>query len=182
MKEVKSFFTSDNRLNKGYADTRSARHISAQDNAKLSAILPSSDTLAIYEEMHPGAFEKLVSMLSAEQKHRHLINEVHVQMSAKARFMGRVFGLLVICIVGYVTLELSKIGMATEGLIFAGIAFASIFGVSILSNKCGTKVKMRSCDTTTSRAIVEEAPIHPRNNHDEPAKKYRKHNRRHRRG
>jgi len=131
MKEVKSFFTEDNRLNKGYADDAT----SPRDNfyrRKMSDTLPPPDVLAMYEEIHPGTFEKLMTVLDKEQKHRHMMDQINAQMQAKAHKMGRVFGFFIICVICYTVLELAKHDMLTSGLIFAGIAFTGIFGVSIM--------------------------------------------------
>ncbi|MES2215219.1 MAG: DUF2335 domain-containing protein [Pseudomonadota bacterium] len=132
MKEVKSFFTEDNRLNKGYTeDTTSLRD--GFYRKKMSETLPPPDVLAAYEEMHPGTFEKLLFALEKEQKHRHALDQTNIQVQLRAHKMGRLFGFFTICMIGYIVLELSKQGMLVGGLVFAAIAFAGIFSISLIT-------------------------------------------------
>jgi uncharacterized membrane protein len=137
MKEVKSFFTEDNRLNKGYASSVTSSREGYRKN--MSDALPPPDVLAVYEEMHPGTFEKLLHALEKEQKHRHTMEQINIEMQARAQKMGRVFGLFIICVIGYVVLELAKQGMLIGGLIFAALAFAGIFSVSVFAHSTNSK-------------------------------------------
>jgi uncharacterized membrane protein len=129
MKEVKTFFVSDNSLNKGYGGKNSNTQFN--DNSKIKELLPSPDVLALYEEMNPGAFEKLVSMMQQEQKHRHAMDFAYLRIEQKARFIGKVFGLLILCIIGYVTIELSNID-SPKAMVFLCAAFATIIIASMI--------------------------------------------------
>jgi uncharacterized membrane protein len=135
MREVKTFFTQDNRLNKGYVTD-----IVSQDEddstglrKRIAQNLPSADLMAAYEDMHPGTFEKLLGLIEKEQLHRQKSEFASTEMHARATSMGRLFGFFVICAVSFTTLQLAREGMLTGGLIFAGLAFAGIFGISALS-------------------------------------------------
>ncbi len=135
MREVKTFFTEDNRLNKGYVADAQPQNDSEGDIArkKIAQNLPSADLLATYEEMHPGAFTKLLEMVEKEQLHRQKAEFASTEMHARASGMGRLFGFLIVSAICFTTFELTKVGMASEGLIFAAIGFAGIFGISALS-------------------------------------------------
>ena len=137
MREVKTFFKEDNRLNKGYAEDSVNQRDGGNDfyHKKISESLPPPDVLAVYEEMHPGTFEKLLGLLDVEQKHRHAMDKVYAEMQARVGKMGRLFGFFIICAIGYVTLELAKHDMLIGGLIFAGMAFVGIFGVSLIMGR-----------------------------------------------
>lgn len=139
MREVKTFFSQGNGLNKGYAaevdpsnneDENSIANIARR---KMAQNLPSADLMTSYEEMYPGTFEKLLKAVEKEQAHRHNAELVNIQMYSRASAMGRLFGFFVICAIGYTTFQLAINDMLTGALIFAGLAFAGIFGVSFMA-------------------------------------------------
>jgi uncharacterized membrane protein len=134
MREVKSFFIEDNSLNKGY--THNSRLQEVQSSAyyqKLQQNLPPVDVVAAYEELYPGTLEKLLVAVEKEQKHTHARDLIHNKFNIKAAFMGRMFGFFSILTISYVTLSLARSDMLMGGLIFAAVAFAGIFGVSLIS-------------------------------------------------
>jgi uncharacterized membrane protein len=135
MREVKTFFTEGNRLNKGYVADAESQNDNEGDviGKKITQNLPSADTLAAYEAMHPGTFAKLVAMIEKEQLHRQKAEFANTEMQARASSMGRLFGLLIVSAICFTTFELTKIGMASEALIFAALGFTGIFGISALS-------------------------------------------------
>ena len=63
MKETKSFFNKNIRLNKGYAKGFNNNEIDKNFyRKKFEHILPPIDTVTEYENIYPGTLEKLVNM------------------------------------------------------------------------------------------------------------------------
>lgn len=134
MREVKSFFIEDNSLNKGYTHNNRLQEVqSSAYYQKLQQNLPPVDVIAAYEELYPGTLEKVLAAVEKEQKHSHDCDLIHNKFNIKAAFMGRMFGFFSILTISYVTLSLARSDMLIGGLIFAFVAFAGIFGVSLIS-------------------------------------------------
>lgn len=134
MREIKTFFVEDNRLNKGYSED----NIKSFDKKnylreKLQNDLPPQDIMAAYEELHPGTFKKMLELFEKEQKHRHSIDELNLRIQQKAYTLGRFFGFFIICAIGYVVIQLVAINEIIAAGIYASLAFSCIFGVSIWS-------------------------------------------------
>lgn len=91
MKETKSFFTKNNRLNKGYAKVFSVNEL---DNnfyhKKFEHILPPIDVVTQYEDIYPGTVEKLVNMAQKEQAHKHEIELQNLKIKEKVAKLTRV--------------------------------------------------------------------------------------------
>lgn len=141
MREVKTFFSQGNSLNKGHATENEATHHEDENSIarrKMAQNLPAIDLMIAYEEAHPGTFEKLLKMTEKEQAHRHNAELINIQMHSRASAMGRLFGFFTVCAIGYATVHLAlfQIGMndtMVGALIFAAIAFMGIFGVSFMA-------------------------------------------------
>lgn len=78
MKEIKTYFTNKNKLNKGHNsklsfDDNSEKFLHSQ---KFQHILPPIDLITQYEELNPGAFMKLINISEQEQKNRHELNKI----------------------------------------------------------------------------------------------------------
>lgn len=134
MSEIKSFFVEDNTLNKGYAANSNNNH-KWSPRKRVNDILPPPDVLAVYEDMHPGTFEKILAALDKEQQHQHQMNELSLRMQMKAQKMGRIFALLIVSIISYAALEFAQAGMLTGGLIFTAISFICMGIIFLLTNK-----------------------------------------------
>lgn len=101
MKEIKTFFASDNRLNKGYA--RTTNHPQSDTSLyrkKFEQILPPIDLISQYEDINPGTLAKLTAMTEKEQAHKHELEKKLIDEQAKAIKLGQLFGsisLVTIC-------------------------------------------------------------------------------------
>lgn len=134
MNEIRSFFVEDNTLNKGYAaELNTGQKWSPRK--KVNDILPPPDILAVYEDMHPGTFEKILAALDKEQQHQHHMHELSLKMQLKAAKMGRIFALLIVAVISYTTLEFAKADMLVGGLVFAAISFTCMCVIFLLTNR-----------------------------------------------
>ncbi len=124
MKESKSFFANNNRLNKGYSKVNNNPR--ETDNSfyrkKLEHVLPPIDLMEEYENLYPGTLAKLMAMAEKEQTHRHQMDiksiEVYESITKKGRISAVIF-MIMVCIT---TLVLSVLGH---------FMIASIFPVSV---------------------------------------------------
>lgn len=104
MKETKSFFTNNNRLNKGYAKTFSVHESdSSFYRKKFEHILPPIDLITEYENIYPGILEKLVSMAQKEQMHKHDLELKNLKMQERIDKLTRicllVFGVCLVVLI-----------------------------------------------------------------------------------
>jgi len=113
MKEKKSFFTKNNRLNKGYAKAFNANEIDKNFyRKKFEHILPPINLVTEYEDIYPGTLEKLVNMAQKEQAHKHDIELQNLKMQERVAKLTRIclmifgiFSLLVfgVCLITLIT-------------------------------------------------------------------------------
>lgn len=112
MKETKSFFINNNRLNKGYAKAFKPRE--SDDSfyrKKFEHILPPIDVLTQYEDIHPGTLEKLVNMAQKEQIHKHELDLKNLKMRKNIAKLTRICLLI----------------LGISGLLVFGICLISLF-------------------------------------------------------
>lgn len=129
-REVKHFFVENNHLNK---ITSNLNHSYIQKvRSDFEGLMPSPEVLHAYEEIMPGTVEKLLGLMEQEQKHKHAIEKAKVFMHSKTETIGKMFASFTIIIIAYATIVLSKKSLG-HSLIFAAIAFASIFAVSLVA-------------------------------------------------
>lgn len=121
MIEKKSFFTENNKLNKGY---KSERKSSAKESAKIN--LPDAEVLAEYEAMQPGITLKMVEMTAKEQEHRHAVEVIHLKMQKTALRMGRIFAVFTVIAICYTSLTLAANNMQDSAILFASIGFLAV--------------------------------------------------------
>lgn len=176
MREVKEFFSEENSLNKGYFQDK----LSTDENLdnkiyhqKLYQNMPPIDVMAAYEDLHPGTLTKLLEAVEKEQNHSHIHDLMHIKMNMKAQMLGRIFGLFSIAIIGWVVLSLAKDGMMIGGLVFAMVAFGSIFATSYILNK-GSKNSSPQKFERKAVAAMDSEPTEQK-----PFNKNYKHRRRH---
>ncbi|ASX27677.1 hypothetical protein BA173_02030 [Rickettsia sp. MEAM1 (Bemisia tabaci)] len=105
MKETKSFFTKNNRLNKGYAKSFHSNEIDKNFyRKKFEHILPPIDTVTEYENIYPGTLEKLVNMAQKEQAHKHEIELQNLKIKEKVAKLTRIcltiFGIVAVLVFG----------------------------------------------------------------------------------
>jgi uncharacterized membrane protein len=129
-KEVKQFFYNNNYLNKGATKLEDNLYVQ-KVREEFNTLMPAPEILQAYEEVMPGTISKLINLIEQEQKHKHIVEEIKISMRTKAEFMGRLFSAFTILTIGYVTINLSHQSL-NHAIIFAAVAFTSIFGISIV--------------------------------------------------
>ncbi len=142
MKESKSFFANNNRLNKGYLKVSNPKEV---DNnfyrKKFEHVLPPIDLLEEYENIHPGTLAKLIVMAEKEQIHRHQRDiksiEVYESITKKGRLSAVIF-MIMVCIT---TLALAVLGHFMIASIFIVSVFLLIGSVFLLSSIKFTRQK-----------------------------------------
>lgn len=145
MKEIKTFFNSDHRLNKGYAMKENA--IRQPDNnfyrKKFEHILPPIDIIKEYEEIYPGVLEQLLDMAKKEQNHRHSLDLVNIESANRAVKFGRISALIAVILICITTIVLTSSNHTTIALLFSTCAFISIGLISCISKCSCQKNKMQ---------------------------------------
>lgn len=136
MKEIKTFFGKDNKLNKGYTKTVNVRE---NDNVfyqkKFTHILPPIDVINEFENIHPGTLARLMDMAEKEQNHRQALDLVHFDSQARAFKAGRYFALMFMVAACLTTIALAVIASAYIGIIFAIVVFLAVSVISLLPKK-----------------------------------------------
>lgn len=136
MKEIKTFFGKDNKLNKGYVRPANVReNDSVFFQKKFAHILPPIDMISEFENIHPGTLAKLMDMAEREQHHRQALDLVNLDSQTRAFKIGRYFALLFVVIACLTTIALVVIASAYIGIIFAIIAFMSVGAISLFPMK-----------------------------------------------
>jgi uncharacterized membrane protein len=134
MKEIKTFFTKDNRLNKGYSKISNIRELdSSFYRKKFEHILPPIDLISEYENINPGTLAKLIDMAEQEQHHKHAIDLVNLENYNRAQKMGRIFALIFIGLICLTTICLTIFGKILIALVFSCSAFLAIGITSVIS-------------------------------------------------
>jgi uncharacterized membrane protein len=135
MKEIKTFFANDNRLNKGYAKLYNPRGSdSSFYSKKFEHILPPIDIITEYESINPGTLKQMVDMAEREQHHRHAIDLINLDAYNKAQKLGKIFAITLVSIISIATLCLTIYGNIISAMIFSSTAFLSI-GLSLMIRK-----------------------------------------------
>ncbi|EBB7895874.1 DUF2335 domain-containing protein [Salmonella enterica] len=92
--------------------------------------LPPPEVLREYERLAPGSVEILINMAAQEQKHRHRLDLVPVELKAKEKrrgqWMGFILALSVLVLAVWMVLE-GYAGMATTLVSSVFVAIAAVF-------------------------------------------------------
>jgi uncharacterized membrane protein len=132
-KEVKNYYT-DDKLNKGYA-----KSINKPRDSNPDSPLPPIEVISAYEEIYPGTLEKILKIAEKEQERRFEVEKITASAHERSRRLGALFGVLSIAIISSAAVQISQKDLNTA-IIFACIAFASIFGIALLSTiKSGSR-------------------------------------------
>ncbi|MFU7501048.1 MAG: DUF2335 domain-containing protein [Candidatus Tisiphia sp.] len=139
MKDSKSFFANNNRLNKGYLKVSNPKE---SDNSfyskKFAHVLPPVDLMAEYENIYPGTLIKLIAMAEKEQVHRHQMDIKSIEVYESVTKKGRISSIIFMIMVCITTVVLAVLGH---------FMIASIFTVSVLLG-IGTGVFLSSAKFT----------------------------------
>lgn len=143
MKEIKTFFTNGNRLNKGYNKGYNPQEI---DNSfyrkRFAHVLPPLDIMSEYENMHPGTLARLIEMAEIEQKHRHTIDSAEIINRRDSIKRGQSFAILLGIIMCIATVLLAVFSNTLAVVVFTTLAFLPFVLAFVWScNKGGRKSK-----------------------------------------
>ena len=95
----------------------------------ISGPLPSPDALAKYDQVVPGAAERIIKMAEQEAKHRQ--NEERKSHNAfiTLTLMSPIFALIVIMLIGWLVYTCIEKGYPKEGVAIAIGCMASVGGL-----------------------------------------------------
>ncbi len=129
MKDSKSFFTNNNKLNKGYLKISNPKeHDNTFYYKKFVHILPPIDLIEEYENIYPGTLTKLITMVEKEQIHRHQMDIKSVESYESFIKKGRISSIIFMIIVCITTIVLAVL----EHFMIASIFIISVFlGIGI---------------------------------------------------
>lgn len=147
MKQKKSFFTKNNRLNK----VGNQENTNLDDTASLDPRI-----MAEYEKIHPGFATKLMKMAQDEQKHIHQMDQLKANIASRGMRMGRFSFIFLFIIISYFTYNLIMNGLIEEGYIFGALAFLSL----IILN-CKAKKSSSGRDNKTKHPGSKYRKPHP---------------------
>lgn len=123
MRQKKSFFTKNNRLDRVGAPKE-------KKNTNAEEVLLDAKMLSDFERISPGFSDKLMEMAKQDQKHMQKMDDVKVSISNNAMRMGRLSFVFIFVAICYFTYDLILNNMLTEGLIFGALCFASLLMVN----------------------------------------------------
>ncbi|WP_410520934.1 DUF2335 domain-containing protein [Candidatus Tisiphia endosymbiont of Dioctria rufipes] len=143
MKESKSFFASNNRLNKGYSKINNNPR--EKDNSfyrkKFEHVMPPIDLMEEYENLHPGTLAKLIAMAEKEQTHRQQMDIKSIEVYENITKKGRVSAVIFMIMVCITTLILAMFGHFMIASIFTVSVFLVIGAGLFLSSTKFTRQK-----------------------------------------
>ena len=142
-KEIKYYFQENNSLNKGFHEPQTEQ---AQVNQELLDLMPEPEVLLAYEEIAPGTLQKLVNLMSEEQKHKHKMELKSLQIQKWADIAGKICFITLCSILGYVMLQLVNINLF-YGLILIFSSFLGFFYILYLAQKSNNHSKRSATDT-----------------------------------
>ncbi len=109
----------------------------------MSGPLPPASEFGKYEQILPGAAERILAMAEKEQQHRHALTEKHTHVAIEARAeesqhvrRGQVFGLIVsltAIVAGAATSIIASVQGSVAGAIAGGIVGAGGLASVILA-------------------------------------------------
>ncbi len=135
MKETKTFFDKNNRLNKGYAKIDPTESDINLYRKKFQNILPPLDLISQYEDIHPGTLNRLIEIIEQEQKNKHELEIAQLKSREKTVKIKKVFALASIVLIAIATVLLWLFGGSLIALVFCCSAFAALAVAPILSCK-----------------------------------------------
>lgn len=121
MKDNKSFFNNNNRLNKGYSKSDNKVPDHRFHRKKLEHVLPPIDLMEEYENIYPGTIAKMIAMAEKEQEHRHKRDMQGVLVYTKNVRTARISNMIFLMIIALVTGLLAR----------ENYYVASIFAISL---------------------------------------------------
>lgn len=93
--------------------------------------LPSPETLAGYDSVHPGFAERIVRMAENQSQHRMGLEKTIVNGDNRRAYLGIAAGLIVVIVVAVLSWILITVGQYGYAVGMMGISLASIVGVFV---------------------------------------------------
>jgi uncharacterized membrane protein len=81
--------------------------------------LPAADTISTYEEVLPGAADRILSMLEHQAEHRMSMERTLVEGAARTERLGQLMGLVIVLVVFLVGAGLIVNGHEVPGTLLA---------------------------------------------------------------
>jgi uncharacterized membrane protein len=88
------------------------------------ADLPPADQAKKWEQVSPGAFDRVMAGIERAERHDHRMDWADVVL----RLLGMLSGLAAVAILGWTAMHFASTGAATQGLGVFGAGSASIIG------------------------------------------------------
>ena len=109
-----------------------------------SGPLPHPEILAGYEDIVPGAADRILKMAEKEANHRHQIDNICVKADSRDSLLGIIcaFCIGMACIVGgvYIILKTPTVAGSVAGFLVAGSGLAGILGTFLKGTKATWKI------------------------------------------
>ncbi|WP_375327112.1 DUF2335 domain-containing protein [Candidatus Tisiphia endosymbiont of Nemotelus uliginosus] len=130
MKENKSFFTNNNRLNKGYFKIANPRESDYRYyRKKFEHVLPPIELLEEYETLYPGTTAKLLAMSEKEQIHRHKLEIKNIESYELLVKKGRISSILFIITLAIITALLTQLDYFVASIFASSTIFTVVISI-----------------------------------------------------
>lgn len=139
MKERKTFFDKNNRLNRGYTEIKnpnlSNNNLSNNGiyNKKFQHLLPPLEVISAYEDIYPGTLSKIIAMAEREQMHRHKFELAQIEANGSIITRGQKLSLLTMLIICLTIVMLTFVGSIQIAAIFGFGAFLVVGTSTIMA-------------------------------------------------
>lgn len=124
-----------------------------QQNVVIPGPIPSAEALNKYNQVLPGAADRILSMAERQQAHRHSLETIAVRSKERKGFLGQIFGFVIAMTAIIAGSYLLSIGKSAEGFTTMIVAIGSIVSLFIIGRRAQTKERVAK-----SRAIPEIQP------------------------
>jgi uncharacterized membrane protein len=143
-KETRDFFSQDNRLNKGYANSSLKESDKSFFRKRFEHLFPPVDVLQAFEDLHEGSVERIISMAEKEQVNRQKSEETKALVNERMSRIYVVAEVMVMSVVCFTVISLNNSGSSFVSMFFAFCAFLTKF--LIYRKKFATQSGRRSYD------------------------------------
>ncbi|MCC8417994.1 MAG: DUF2335 domain-containing protein [Rickettsia endosymbiont of Bryobia graminum] len=140
MRDNKSFFSSNNRLNKGYSkSTNQTESNNRFYSKKLGNILPPMDLMEEYESIYPGTIARMIAMAEKEQEHRHKKEKQNILAYAKNIRTARIYVILFLIISAISTGLLARESVYVASIFAISLFLTISIGIFLISYSSGNR-------------------------------------------
>lgn len=113
-----------------------------QQNVVIPGPIPSAEALNKYNQVLPGAADRILSMAEKQQDHRHQLEAVAVRSRERKGFLGQIFGFVVAMTAIIGGTYLLSIGKSAEGFTTMILAVGSIVSIFIFGRRSQSKERI----------------------------------------